>query len=270
MGGLKIGLPVLAALLSTAVPGSSADRLPDGGVAEFGAGTVRQAWYAMPVSRYDHAILGDAIEAGALEVRLSSGGLASFTLPQDEVFEDITPRLADLDGDGNAEIITVLTSLSKGASIAVFATAGDRLKLTAQTPFIGTTHRWLNIAEIAMLDGKPAIAAVFTPHIGGPLRIYRYDGAELGLIASAQGFSNHRIGSRQLNLSVMADVNGKPAIILPGLGRKTLRVMTYADGNLTEAARAVLPSPAAGNFELRGRKVHVPLENGSVFQFDLP
>ncbi|MBV6658846.1 MAG: hypothetical protein KI785_13875, partial [Devosiaceae bacterium] len=75
--------------------------LPDGCVAQ-GAADIARAWYEAPTRRYAHAILGDAIEAGTLAVRTRAGATLRFVLPDNEVFEDRTPRLVDLDGDGRA------------------------------------------------------------------------------------------------------------------------------------------------------------------------
>lgn len=74
--------------------------LPAGGIAEAkGNGPVR-AWYEKPTKRYDHGVLGDAIEAGSLVVFDNAGRKYEVVLPETFVFEDITPRIADLDGDG--------------------------------------------------------------------------------------------------------------------------------------------------------------------------
>ena len=94
-------LPTIFVLLSIALISKShgESRLPDGGTAQAkGNGPVR-AWYGKPTKRYDHGVLGDAIEAGSLVVVDSAGRKFEVVLSKDYVFEDITPRIADLDGD---------------------------------------------------------------------------------------------------------------------------------------------------------------------------
>jgi len=69
------------------------------------------AAYADPTTRYDHGILGDAIEHGALVMDTDAGRRLKLTLPQNRVFEDTAPRLVDVDGDSAAEVIVVETDL---------------------------------------------------------------------------------------------------------------------------------------------------------------
>ncbi|MGB0630939.1 MAG: hypothetical protein ACPGRZ_09605, partial [Alphaproteobacteria bacterium] len=71
--------------------------LPDGLVAVSSRGDIAAAWYTEPTTRYGHAVLGDAIEAGGLRIRTRDGDVLDYALPQTEVFEDRAPRLADLD-----------------------------------------------------------------------------------------------------------------------------------------------------------------------------
>jgi hypothetical protein len=64
-------LKSLAAILFPLVTGLSAahaaGRLPDGGTARYASGNIRAAWYSAPTTRYDHGVLGDAIEGGGLQ-----------------------------------------------------------------------------------------------------------------------------------------------------------------------------------------------------------
>ncbi|SPJ24816.1 hypothetical protein [Palleronia abyssalis] len=100
------------------------------------AADVVSAGYTGPTTRYDHGVLGDAVEWGALEMRTSDGRLVTVTLPETRVFEDTAPRLSDLDGDGAAEVIAVETDLRLGARLSIYDESG----LVAATEFIGQTH----------------------------------------------------------------------------------------------------------------------------------
>jgi len=82
------------------------------------------AEFAAPTSRYDHAILGDAIEWGALVFDLADGRRLRVTLPESRVFEDLAPRLQDLDGDGAPEVMVVETDLARGARLSVYGEGG--------------------------------------------------------------------------------------------------------------------------------------------------
>src|SRR6056300_682675 len=88
------------------------------------AAGVTAANFIYPTSRYDHGILGDDIEWGGLQIDLTDGRRITFTLPQSRVFEDLAPRLADIDGDGMAEVVVVETDISKGARSSVYSKDG--------------------------------------------------------------------------------------------------------------------------------------------------
>ncbi|SLN47199.1 FG-GAP repeat protein [Roseovarius gaetbuli] len=153
---------------------------------------ITAARYAEPTTRYAHGVLGDAVEWGALVLELSDGTRHRITLPQALVFEDIAPRLADLDHDGTPEVIVVETSLDKGARMSIY---GPKGRITA-TPHIGRSHRWLAPIGAADLDGdgRTEIAYIDRPHLAKTLRIWRYEDGTLRPVADHAGLSNHKIG----------------------------------------------------------------------------
>lgn len=159
-------------------------------------------YFSKPTQRYDHGILGDAIEWGALTyVRQGSAAHGPYlseeiTLPSTRVFEDFTPRLIDLDGDGAVEIIAVETHLQKGAQLAVYGLVDLKLVKIAATPHIGRTHRWLAPIGAADLDGDGLveIAYIDRPHLARRLKIWRYENDKLTLVAERGGLTNHQIG----------------------------------------------------------------------------
>jgi hypothetical protein len=150
------------------------------------------ASYGAPTTRYAHGVLGDAIEYGTLEMQMSDGRALRLTLPEDRVFEDLSPRLVDLDGDGDGELITIESSIHEGARLAVY----DETGLVAATPFIGRSNRWLAPLGAADLDGdgKVELAYIDRPHLAKTLRIWRFDDGRLVHVADKTGLTNHRIG----------------------------------------------------------------------------
>ncbi|MCW8842858.1 MAG: VCBS repeat-containing protein [Rhodobacteraceae bacterium] len=150
------------------------------------------ARYTEPTTRYDHGILGDAIEYGALEMRLRNGQKLRLTLPESRVFEDIAPRLVDVDFDGLPEVTVIETSIEKGARLAIYGEKG----LIAATPFIGRTHRWLAPLGAADIDGDGAmeLAYIDRPHLARVLRVWRFEDGQLTHVADLQGLTNHQIG----------------------------------------------------------------------------
>ena len=172
------------------------------------------AEYTEPTGRYGHAVLGDAIEWGALQVTLEGGENVTFTLPQDHVFEDVAPRLTDFDGDGAPEVIVVETDVTAGGALAIYGPEG---KIT-ETPHIGTTNRWLAPLGAADLDGDGAIeiAYIDRPHLAKTLRIWRYADDRLTEVASLPGLTNHRIGEADIAGGIRDCGNGPEMILATG------------------------------------------------------
>ena len=238
--------------------------LPDGLVSTASDKDIRSAWYTQTTTRYTHGILGDAIEAGTLSVKTGKGLTYRITLPTSEVFEDRAPRITDLDNNGTNEVIAIRSSLTKGASVTVYGLVGDALVELATTGFIGTRNRWLNIAGIAPFTGstRNEIAFVKTPHIGGTLFLYRYANGKLTRLSAAEGFSNHAIGSREMRLSAIADVdsNGSAELAVPSADRLTLRIIGFRSGG----------SSSGGATSLATRQSSVPMEEIANAQLPSP
>ncbi len=256
---------VLVAVSAAGASGAEAP-LPGGGTARAGGSGVVEARYVAPTTRYAHGVLGDAIEAGGLAVKDASGRRHVFLLPEDSVFEDITPRLADLDGDGGAEVVVVRSYLSRGSALAVFGMRGGELVRIAETAPIGRPARWLNPAAIADFtgDGRPEIAVVRTPHIGGRLEFWRLAGGGLSRVGSLEGVSNHVIGSRTLGLAASGDVDGDGIadLVLPDARRTALLAVGLAGGRARIVGRAGVPAPVVGPVSISGQRVSAGLADG--------
>lgn len=263
--GLVLALPAGPAAAAEGVQ----DLLPDSRVVR-GSGLITAAWLGQPVRRYGHGVLGDRIEGGTLYARLTNGRTIGHRLDSRSVFEDLTVRLADLNGNGQDELIVVQSNLEKGSALAVFGLRAGRLQAIARTPWIGTRNRWLNPAGIADYngDGVPEIAIVRTPHIGGTLQFWQLAGGELVAKGEQYGFSNHRIGSRIQDLSATLDwdSDGIVDLLLPEVGRRSLAIVTLSGGTARVLATLSMPAEVRGPLTLDagGRTVQVPLGNGET------
>ncbi|MFK8032819.1 MAG: FG-GAP repeat domain-containing protein [Hyphomicrobiales bacterium] len=191
------------------------------------------AWYESPTDRYQHGALGDIIEAGRLAVRVDNKTLR-LDLPVTQVFEDIAPRLADINGDGNLDIVTIRSDLSTGAAIAVYAIVADEIVELVATEPIGLANRWLNIAGIADYDGDGAldIAQVIKPHLTGNLQVLTLRDGRLESYASLNGLSNHINGDTELEMSATTDVDGDGIVdlVLPTFGQGSLVAYSFTNG----------------------------------------
>jgi len=172
---------------------------------------ITRAQLAEPTARYDHGVLGDALEWGALHLWLEGGERRIIRLPETRVFEDIEARLADLDGDGQREVVVVEADIALGASLAVYGAEG----LRAATAFIGQTHRWLAPAAIGDLDGdgRVELAYVDRPHLRRELVFVRLEAGQMVEIARLPGLTNHRIGEDFIT-SGLRDCGAGPEVVL--------------------------------------------------------
>lgn len=156
-----------------------------------GAESITAARYADPVDRYGHFALGRPHEYGRLVASTDAGRRLELALPQDEVFEDLQPRLIRLAAGAPQEVLAIASHRERGSRLVVIGVKSGRIEISAESPAIGTPNRWLNPVGIADLDGdgRAEIAAVITPHIGGTLKVYRRDRRHLVEIAALEGFS---------------------------------------------------------------------------------
>ena len=206
--------------------------LPEGAISRSTDSAVF-AQYAMPTEKYGHGILGDKIEAEQLVV-VVDGVFYEHKLPDEYVFEDISPRLYDVDGDGELEFITIRTHISRGGGIAIYKIVGEQLVEFAHLAEIGSRHRWLNIVAIADLDHDKIMELVWieTPHIGGILKVAKIEAGSLKVLAEKAQYSNHSIGERNLCLSVLTKQLDKKVFYVPNQSRDKIIGFTFENNEL--------------------------------------
>ncbi len=212
------------------------------------ADPIASAHYANPVERYNHFALGKPHEYATLIATMRSGRTLTFQLPDDEVFEDLVPRLVKLTANEPEAILAIVSQIDSGARLVLIQPQDGALVISAQSPAIGTPNRWLNPVAVADLDGdgRAEISAVLTPHIGGTLKIYRKNGQHLIEVAALGGFSNHEYGATELNLSTSFSISGRTYLLVPDITRLQLRIIALENDRLVEAGRCVLPAPITG------------------------
>jgi hypothetical protein len=221
-------------------PKAPAGSLPDARVA-VGHEAVARAWLAEPTQRYQHGILGDAIEAGSLIIMRRDGTSSTLRLGADAVFEDIEPRIVTI--GGTEKIVVVKSYLTRGSAVAVVDPGSA--SIVAETRPVGHAHAWVSPAGIVDFDGDGAvdIALVRQPHVVGVLELWSWQRGRLTKSAEIADVSNHFIGSRSLHMSYVADFDGDghPDIAVPDRERRRLRLISLAAAP-HDIARLELPA----------------------------
>lgn len=230
------------------------------------------AYLAGPTGRYAHGALGDAIEAEKLILRDTAGMTAVIEAGEGAVFEDLQPRIVDLDGDGFPEVVVVKSYIDRGAALAIVARKDNRWSIVAETPPIGQPKRWLNPAAFADFDGdgKIDIALVRSPHLDGVLEIWGWREGRLDKLGEQAGFSNHAHGSTVLALAATADFDrdGTADLAIPSLDRTSLRYVSFKGGRFSDLGQVRLPAPALSGLVTIGEgdalRIIVGLQTGKL------
>ncbi len=197
--------------------------LPDGRVVQSRDAGVSVA-LVDPTDRYAHGVLGDDLEASGLEI-LRDGAIR--IVLEDDVIEGIAPMLADLDGGGVSEIVVTQSNGDDGARLVARNLDGD---VVGESAPIGRGNRWRNQIGAGPLgpNGEIELVDIRTPHIGGTVQFFRLVDGSLQQVARQDGFTNHVIGSRNLDLAVIGDADGDGLleVIAPADNLRELGVIT--------------------------------------------
>jgi len=229
LGRARGALVASSMWLSTIGPTSAAD-------------TIISARFTEPTTRYAHGVLGDNIEYGTLEITVQTQrskqtqatdaaqdhSVLTIRLPEDRVFEDLSPRLMDVDSDGKFEVVVVETQAQEGAQLAIYDASGQKI---AATPHIGTRFRWLAPIGAADLDrdGHIEVAYIDRPHLAKTLRIWRFENGQLTEIATLPGLTNHRIGEDFISGGIRECGSG-PELIVASEDWRNIFSVRYANG----------------------------------------
>jgi len=233
------------------------DGLPDARIAALGDDRV--ALYGTTTDRYTHGALGDSIEGTSLLiVDATEPAIVSQTqVGPPAVFEGLGPLAADLDGDGQPEIVTTVADSAEGARIAVFDADANRV---ATGPVYGPGWRHqLTVAPFGP-DGRPELAVVLKPHVDKTLEFYRLDGDNLSVAVTIDGFSTHTYGSRITDGAIAGDLDGDGRV--EALVPTSERTAFEAVRRTAEGARRVWRLSLPFDDAIRSNVTGVTLEDG--------
>lgn len=260
---------LLGGLISTHAFAANYEKLPDAIITESRGIT---AWLVDPTLRYAHGVLGDAIEAGGFVV-MNNGKQLYYKLGENAVFEDRRVRLVDIDGDGKLEAIIIKSYLNRGACIAIYKIEAEKIVPFVESEAIGSPNRWLNIigSDEFTQKGKITIAAVITPHLAGSLRLYEFKNNQLTEINRVNGYTNHIIGERNLDLFAIANLQHDTvkSIVIPTLDRQSLAVINFKNGKMNIKTSVKLPNKLRQITKLNNNQFNLTFDDKSQQKFIL-
>ena len=197
----------------------------------------RLLFLSNPTDRYAHGVLGDSIEATGItlvETNPEPRVLQTISISEKDVIEGIYPIWADMNNDGEREIIVTLSNAQDGARILAFREDGS---LLAEGPAIGTGYRWRHQLVVAPFGSSDEnlLAVVRTPHIGGVLEFYKLNGNKLHIVKTISGVSTHSIGSRNLFTAQAGDFNndGQIGLLAPDQSHSNLGIVNVESESIT-------------------------------------
>lgn len=211
-----------------------------------------------PSDRYAHAVLGDNLEATSITLLRTQPETAVSSIihvPEPFVIEGIAPIWTDLNDDGQREIIVTLSSSDSGAQIVVYNEAGQTL---AAGPAIGQGFRWRHQIAVAPFGphGELELAAVLTPHIGGVVEFYQWQGESLQIVAELPGYTSHVMGARNLDMAAAADFDGdgRVELLLPAPDLLALGAVQHTADGAKTVWTLPLPAPLQSNLAVVQRQ----------------
>jgi len=228
------------ALLYTTADGHLVQRA-DGRVDRFDVGALSDARivhladdrYALlgdRTDRYQHAALGDPTEGGSLVVYDAAERAVEHRtrVGPPGVIEGLAPMVADVDGDGEPELLATVADAENGARLAAFRQDGTRI---ATGPIYGSGWRH-QLCVAPFTGGRPEVAVVLQPHVRQLLEFYQLRGGDLEVVASIDSFSTHTYGSHNPDGAIAGDLDddGQIEVLLPTNTRDALRAVERTGG----------------------------------------
>jgi hypothetical protein len=173
-----------------------------------------------PTDIYAHGILGDKYEASSitiLDCKDEYKIINKINMVSGDVIESLYPIVLDIDDNGENEIIVTVSNKDDGSRIVVFDLDGN---LVMEGMPVGRGMRWRHQLAVGPFgpEKELELVNVLTPHIGGIVDFYRFNTLEgLEITSSIEGYSSHKIGSRNLDTALAGDfdLDGRFEIIVP-------------------------------------------------------
>ena len=200
------------------------------------------AFLSAPTERYDHGVLGDAIEADSItllrpgeEENLEAGTIFPAS---GGVFEQVAPLWFGVPGVDNGLLAVTESTPELGARISVYSLDGS---LVAAGPYIGEPYKWRHLLAAGPFgpNGEIELVDTLTPHIGGTIEFYQPDleSSSLDIVATQTGYTSHRINTRNMDTARAGDLDGdgRWELLVPNDAYTELGAIRHETGGATVA-----------------------------------
>ncbi|MDH5258079.1 MAG: hypothetical protein OEX07_08715 [Gammaproteobacteria bacterium] len=166
-----------------------------------------------PTFNYDHvSVLGSSYAHASsitlIETTPDIKVISTIDIPSPDVIEGNALMWVDVDGDGQREIITTLSSRTNEGKIVVFNEDGSQK--SAGIP-IGLYHRWRH--QVAVAPFKSAeemdLLSTYIPHLGPEIEFFRLDDSSMSTESRQPvSYSSHLYGGLNIDMGIAGDFDG--------------------------------------------------------------
>jgi len=172
-----------------------------------------------PTTRLDHvAVLGSGFQhASSITMIDSSTFTVSSKIDIDapDVIEGNALLWADVNNDGNNEIITTLSSNGSGARIVIYNEDGTEY---GESSAIGLDNRWRHQIAVAPFktETETSLVSVYIPHLGPKIEYFRLDDQSMEISNEVVNYSSHLNTGINIDMAITGDFDndGKLEILL--------------------------------------------------------
>lgn len=195
-----------------------------------------------PTSEYAHGVLGDVLEAKSITVIQCDPEPRVdrvIRMENNWVIEGTSAILSDWNQDGSHEILVTRTRNIDGAQHILYDLEGREL---AKSDPIGRTFRWRHQLAIGPFGiekddpDKHQLVSVLTPHIGGVVQFFSWEGDKLKIEFQKSGWTSHIIATRNLDMALTGFFKDPNilSLVIPSQSRRNLDILTYKNNQLQE------------------------------------
>ncbi len=197
--------------------------------------------FSNPIDEVSPGRLGDNLEAQGVAVFNWDGRTLSlqdeFELPDDQVFEMLTPFITETDGADGPVLMLTVTEESKGTQIRSYSYKSGRIREKRKGPF-SDPDEWIHILGSAKLGNSERlnlVAVLISEDDDGDLELYRLDLVQTRITLNSS-VSTHLSGSRLLETVLIGDMDrdGRIELLAPGNGRSSLLIYSLDRKRLKE------------------------------------